>query len=121
VVIHPKSCYYTDSASWLFFTVTKNDDPAHTRKADEGVDIQLYPFLTLALDGVGSQLHAPAGRTHRETALPYPIECWIGGGGERGAGPIWKMWRRGKFLTPARISITISQMSSTVQSLYRPH
>lgn len=29
-------------------------------KTDEGVDIQLHTFLTLALDGVTEQLHAPA-------------------------------------------------------------
>ena len=68
--------------SWLCFTVTKNDDPVHTRKEHGGVDIQLYSFLTLALDGVGSQLHAAAAVPPTERALPYPTECWIGGRGD---------------------------------------
>ena len=45
---------------WLFSTITKKVDPVHTRKADWGVEVQHYPFLTLELGGVSSQLHAPA-------------------------------------------------------------
>jgi len=48
---HPPQSLITTMTqlSWVFFTITKNVDPVHTRNADGGVDVQLYSFLTLAL------------------------------------------------------------------------
>jgi hypothetical protein len=67
--------------SWLFFTITKNTDNVHNRNTDGGVDIQLYPFLTLALDGVGSQVHAPATVPPETEPSHTPLNVGLGGGG----------------------------------------
>jgi len=115
---HPPQSLITTltQLSWLFFT-----DPAHNRNTDGGVDLQVYSFLTLTLDGVGSQLHAPAAVPPEKEPSHTPLNVGLGVGVGVGAGPFWKMCRRDKFLTVATIAITVSHMSSTTQSLYRPH
>jgi hypothetical protein len=55
---------------WPFFVIIKKVDPAHTTKADGGVEVQHYSFLTLVLAGMSSPLHALAALTP-EKELPH--------------------------------------------------
>jgi hypothetical protein len=40
--------------------------PVHTIEGIGGVEAKLHPFLTSALDGVNSQIHAPNCFMHRK-------------------------------------------------------
>jgi hypothetical protein len=43
----------------------------HAMKTDAGVEVQIHEFLTLALDQVGGELHAPAAlRPGKYSSVP---------------------------------------------------
>jgi len=45
-------------------------------KAQRGIELQLYSFLTSALEGLGGQLHAPAVYP-RERPGTHCVGCWV--------------------------------------------
>ena len=76
-------------------------------KTYNGTKLQLFSFLTSAMDGVNGQLHNQAALPMgKETPAPTQQK------GGWALELVWVLWRRSKSVAPARNRTVIAWMSS---------
>jgi len=70
--------WYSHPSSGEHTTVSTTSGICHTVTANLPPKLPRYPFMTTALEGVRSQLHAPAALYPRERARTYSTRGWVG-------------------------------------------